>query len=303
MINTQIKIANTVWKNPVSVASGTFGYGEEMAELIDLNAIGAIFVKGLTLQPKQGNPPQRIHETPAGLLNAIGLQNAGVDDFLTIKLPFLGKYDVPVYANISGNTVEQYGELARKLDDSEIAGFEINVSCPNVKEGGIAFGLDPDSIYKVTKEVRKNTGKDIITKLSPNVTDISLMAKQAEAAGADAVSLVNTLLGMTIDIRTRRPYLANNTGGLSGPAIRPVAVRMVHEVRKALSIPIIGMGGIITAEDALEFIIAGADAVSIGTGTFYDPNCSVMVANGIYEFLKDNDIDDIKKITNTLKLN
>ncbi|MDP8218695.1 MAG: dihydroorotate dehydrogenase [Candidatus Theseobacter exili] len=303
MNDLSVQIGKVLWKNPVSVASGTFGCAEEMSEIMDIGKLGAIFAKGLTLKPRSGNPPQRIIETPAGMLNAIGLQNVGVDEFIKNKIPFLANFDVPVYANISGNSEHEYSELAKKLDGSGIAGIEINVSCPNVKKGGMAFGLDPDLVASVTRSVRKSTELDVIVKLSPNVTDISLMAKRAEQEGADAVSLVNTFMGLAIDINQRRPYLANNTGGLSGPAIRPIAVRMVWEVYNSVSIPIIGMGGIVDTDSALEFIIAGATALSVGTGTFYDPLSTVKIVKGINQYFEENNYKKIIELVGSLVFN
>ena len=303
MNDLSVQIGKVLWKNPVSAASGTFGYAEEMSEIMDIGELGAIFAKGLTLKPKHGNPPQRIIETPAGMLNAIGLQNVGVDEFIKNKIPFLANFDVPVYANISGNSEDEYSELAKKLDGSGIAGIEINVSCPNVKKGGMAFGLDPDLVASVTRSVRKSTELDVIVKLSPNVTDISLMAKRAEQEGADAVSLVNTFMGLAIDINQRRPYLANNTGGLSGPAIRPIAVRMVWEVYNSVNIPVIGMGGIVDTGSALEFIIAGATALSVGTGTFYDPLSTAKIVKGLNQFLEKSNSKKIIELVGSLVFN
>lgn len=273
-------------KNPVLAASGTFGYGTEFAPFLDLNELGGLVTKGLSLLPRQGNPPARIVETPAGMLNAIGLQNVGVEAFITGKLPLLRKVGTPVVANIFGETVEEYKEVARRLDGVPgVAGVEVNISCPNVKKGGIVFGTDPKEAARVIGAVRKSTKMPLIAKLSPNVTDIGVMARAAEEAGADAISLINTLTGMVVDVEKRRPVLATATGGLSGPAIRPVAVRMVWQARKAVGVPLIGSGGIMTARDALEFIIAGASAVQVGTASFIDPDSAVKVAAGIDEYL------------------
>ena len=280
-----VNIAGIKMKTPVMTASGTFGFGLEYSDFVDLNQVGAIVVKGTTLAPKVGNSGRRIAETPAGMMNCIGLENPGVDEFITSTMPKLAAYQVPVIVNISGNTVEDYGELAARLDQSGIAGLEVNISCPNVKQGGIAFGTCPESASEVVREVKKKTSLPVIVKLSPNVTDVVLMAKAVEDAGADAISLINTLLGMAIDIKTWRPVLGNTVGGLSGPAVKPVAVRMVWQVAKAVKVPIIGMGGIMTAEDALEFILAGASAVAVGTANFVNPYVSVEVADGIRDYL------------------
>jgi len=280
-----VNIAGIKMKTPVMTASGTFGFGLEYSDFVDLNQVGAIVVKGTTLVPKVGNSGRRIAETPAGMMNCIGLENPGVDEFITNTMPKLAAYQVPVIVNISGNTVEDYGELAARLDQSGIAGLEVNISCPNVKQGGIAFGTCPESAAEVVREVKKKTSLPVIVKLSPNVTDVVLMARAVEDAGADAISLINTLLGMAIDIKTWRPVLGNTVGGLSGPAVKPVAVRMVWQVAKAVKVPIIGMGGIMNAEDAIEFILAGASAVAVGTANFVNPYVSVDVAEGIRDYL------------------
>lgn len=282
----EVRIAGLSFKNPVMTASGTFGYGSEFAPYMDLNKLGAIVVKGLSLYPRQGNPGPRIVETPSGMLNAIGLQNVGVDDFIERKLPLLKGVDTHVIANIFGETVEDYVEVARRLDAAKgVAALEINISCPNVKKGGIVFGTDPNEAFKVVSAVRKATRLPVITKLSPNVTDIKVMVKAAEDGGSDAISLINTITGMAIDVERRRPVLATATGGLSGPAIRPIAVRMVWQAAQVAKVPIIGMGGIVTAKDALEFIIAGATAVQVGTANFIEPDASVKVVDGIEEYL------------------
>jgi dihydroorotate dehydrogenase (NAD+) catalytic subunit len=283
----RVEIAGIGFKNPVMTASGTFGYGSELAPYTDLNGLGAIVVKGLSLKPRQGNPGPRIVETPCGMLNAIGLQNVGVEAFVKEKLPYLKNYSTRVIANIFGETVEDYSEVAGVLDGAEgVCALEVNISCPNVKKGGIVFGTDPFEAAKVVLAVRKATGKPVITKLSPNVTDIKVMVKAVEDAGSDAISIMNTLTGMVVDVEKRRPALATVTGGLSGPAIRPVAVRMVWEARKVASTPIIGIGGIMEAKDALEFIIAGATAVQVGTASFIDPGAAVKVAAGIAEYVE-----------------
>ena len=285
-------------------ASGTFGYAREFEGLVDLNRLGAIIVKGLSLEPTKGNPPPRIVETPCGMLNAIGLENVGIDVFVKEKLPFLQTLFPPIFANIYGTSIEAYAELAARVDELEaIAGVEVNISCPNVKAGGIAFGADPNSAFKVVKAVRKKTSKQLIVKLSPNVTDITIIARSAEEAGADALSLINTITGMAIDIETRRPKIANITGGLSGPAIKPVALRMVWQVAQAAQIPVVGIGGIMTAVDALEFFIAGATAVQIGTANFTNPRTTLEIIDGIEKFLSQNKIDRVADIIGTLETN
>lgn len=290
-------------KNPITVASGTFGYGEEFSEIIDLNQLGGIFVKGLTLKPRKGNPPQRIVETPSGMLNSIGLQNVGVDHFIEKKIPFLKKFDTKVLANINGTTVEEYEELALRLESvPEVSALEINLSCPNVKEGGIHFGSKPDKIFEVTSKVRKRFSRGVLTKLSPNVTDIVPMAEAVQAAKADGVSMVNTFVGMAIDIYKRRPILKSITGGLSGPAIKPIAVRMIHEVYSKLDIPILGMGGIGTVEDVLEFLIAGASAISVGTANFYDPTAPIKILETLKKHMIKFEISSLKEITGSLKV-
>ena len=300
-INLSVTIAGIQLKNPVMTASGTFGYGEECSPYVDLNKLGAIIVKGLSLRPRCGNPTPRIVETPAGMLNAIGLQNVGVDAFIKEKMPFLKKYDVPVIANIFGEDVKEYAEVAKRLDGTGIAGIEINISCPNVKKGGIVFGTNPKEAAKVGRAVKKAARLPIITKLSPNVTDIKIMAKAVEDAGSDAISLINTITGMAIDVENRKPRLANFVGGLSGPAIRPIAVRMVWEVAKVVKVPIIGIGGIMTANDALEFIIAGASAVQVGTANFIEPAATMNILGDIKDYLVRHKIDDIKDLVGSLK--
>ncbi len=281
-----VELAGIKLKNPVLTASGTFGYGEEYAEFVDLNKLGGVIVKGISLKPLSGNPPPRIWETPSGMLNAIGLENPGIDVFLRDKLPFLRQFDTKVIVNIFGYTVEEYAALAERLDDVEgIAGLEVNISCPNVKAGGMVFGTDPATTHELLTAVRSRTKLPIFAKLSPNVTDVTAFARVARDAGCDGLSLINTLLGMAIDVRTGRPRLANCTGGLSGPAIRPVAVRMVWQTAKCVPLPIIGMGGIMTAEDAMEFIIAGAAAVAVGTANFLNPRATLDVLSGIEDIL------------------
>ena len=291
-----VDIAGLKLKTPVMTASGTCGFGLELLDFVDLDKLGALVVKGTSLEPWLGNQGQRIAETPSGMLNAIGLENPGAQAFIKKTLPILKKFDVPVIVNMVGKTLEEYGELASVLDIDGVAALEINISCPNVKAGGMAFGTCPESAAAVVELVKKNTKKPVITKLSPNVTDIAQMAKAVEAAGSDAVSLINTLLGMHIDINKKRPTLGNVFGGLSGPAIRPVAVRMVWQVAQAVKIPVIGIGGITTAEDALEFILAGADAVQIGTASFVEPACVHRVTEGLYDYIRKNGFDNINEL-------
>lgn len=297
MVDLSVKIGKLTLKNPVMSASGTFGYGEEYSEFIDLNRLGAVVVKGLSLKPREGNPPPRIIETPSGMLNSIGLQNIGIERFITEKMPFLRQFDTAVVVNFFGDTIEEYREAAMVLSDVEgIRGLEMNISCPNKEAGWSIFGTDPKMTYKVVSSVRKVTKLPLIVKLSPNVTDISMMARVAEEAGADAISLINTVTGMAIDIKTRRPKLANITGGLSGPAIRPIAVRMVWEASRSVKIPIIGMGGIMNYEDAIEFILAGATAVAVGTANFVNPSVTMDIISGITQFLEGNKIRSVKEI-------
>ncbi len=295
--NLAVDVAGIRMKNPVTTASGTFGFGSEYAPFVDLNRLGAIVVKGTTLLPRRGNPPPRIVETPAGILNAIGLQNPGVDHFIEVALPYLRQFDLPVIVNIAGDTVEDYAALAARLDGVPgVAGLEVNISCPNVKKGGLAFGADPDSAAAVVRAVKGATRLPVVVKLSPNVTSIVRLAEAVVEAGADALSMINTLLGMAIDIRRRRPALANVMGGLSGPAIRPVAVRAVWQVYQALKVPIVGMGGIVTAEDALEFIMAGATAVAVGTANFINPRATTDIIEGIERFLVEEGVSDIQEL-------
>ncbi|MEW6116858.1 MAG: dihydroorotate dehydrogenase [Nitrospirota bacterium] len=301
MVNLAVEIGPLKLKNPVMTASGTFGYGEEYAEFVDLNRLGAIVVKGLSLTPREGNPTPRIVETPAGMLNAIGLQNIGVRAFIKEKLPFLRQFDTPVIANFFGDTIDEYVQAAEELSAADgVRALEMNISCPNKQAGWIVFGTDPKTMDQVVGAVRNVTKLPLIVKLSPNVTDIGCMAKVAEDSGADAVSVMNTITGMVIDIRRRKPVLANATGGLSGPAIRPIAVRMVWEVYKAVKIPIIGMGGIMTAHDAIEFMIAGARAVAVGTANFIMPTATTDICDGIEAFLKEERISDINDLIGSL---
>jgi dihydroorotate dehydrogenase (NAD+) catalytic subunit len=297
-----VDFAGIKLKNPVLTASGTFGYGEEYADIVDLNRLGGIIVKGISLKPIIGNPPPRIWETPSGMLNAIGLENPGIEVFLRDKLPFLRNYDTAVIVNIFGYSIEEYVGVAERLDGAPgVSALEVNISCPNVKAGGIVFGTNVRAAFELLLAVRKATRLPVIAKLSPNVTDITEFAKAARDAGCDGLSLINTLLGMSIDVQSRRPRLANCTGGLSGPAIRPVAVRMVWQAAKAVSIPIIGMGGIMTAEDALEFILAGASAIAIGTANFVNPRATVDVAEGIGDFLRQHGIGSIRELVGQVR--
>jgi dihydroorotate dehydrogenase (NAD+) catalytic subunit len=301
-INLSVDIAGLKLKNPVMTASGTFGYGEEYSEFLDLNRLGAIVVKGLSITPRQGNPTPRIVETPAGMLNAIGLQNIGVKAFIKEKLPFLKQFNIPIIANFFGDSIDEYIQAAEELSNAEgVHALEMNISCPNKQAGWIVFGTDPKTMEQVVTAVRKSTKLPLIVKLSPNVTDIGFMAKIAENAGADAVSLINTITGMVVDVKKRKPVLANNTGGLSGPAVRPIAVRMVWEVCKAVKIPIIGMGGIMNANDALEFLIAGAKAIAIGTANFVNPTATVEIIVGLEKFLIEEGLSDINEIIGSLK--
>ena len=289
-------------KTPILTGSGTFGFGEEFADFVDLSSIGGVVVKGTTLKPRRGNDGVRITETPAGMLNCIGLENPGVEVFLKETLPRIRQYDMNVIVNISGSSVEDYGLLAEKLDATDIAAIEVNISCPNVKEGGNVFGTDPQAAAAVTRAVKSHTGKPVIVKLSPNVTDIVCMAKAVEDAGADAISLINTLLGMQIDIRTWTPVLGNITGGLSGPCVKPVAVRMVWQVAQAVHVPIIGMGGIMSAEDAVEFFLAGASAVAIGTANFTDPSCISKISDDLAAYLTAHRLENIHDLIGKIKI-
>ena len=300
-VDLSVEIAGLKLKNPVMTASGTFGYGLEFEPFFDIGQLGAIAVKGISLKPRAGNPPPRVIETPAGMLNAIGLQNVGVDLFMEEKLPLLKKKGVTVIVNFFGNKEEEYRDLATVLDGVEgVAALEMNISCPNVKAGGIAFGTDPKVAHELTRKIRKCTALPLIVKLSPNVKDIAEMAKSVEEAGADALSMINTITGMSIDIRQRKSKLANMTGGLSGPAIKPVAVRMVWEAAKAVRIPIIGMGGIMNAEDALEFIIAGASSVQVGTANFIHPTAALDIIQGIESFMVEEGVKTISDLIGSI---
>lgn len=301
MINTKVNIAGVTLKNPVMTASGTFGSGSEYSEFVNLNQLGAVVTKGVANVPWPGNPTPRIAETYGGMLNAIGLQNPGIDVFCQRDIPFLRKFDTKIIVNVCGKTEEDYCAVVERLADEDIDMMEINISCPNVKEGGIAFGQDPKAVEQITAAVKKHARQPIIMKLSPNVSDITVMAKAAEAGGADALSLINTLTGMKIDIERQTFAIANKTGGLSGPAIKPVAVRMVYQVANAVSLPIIGMGGIATPEDALEFIMAGATAVSVGTANFFNPYATTEIAAGIENYMEKHQIKDIQDLIGLVK--
>jgi dihydroorotate dehydrogenase (NAD+) catalytic subunit len=300
MTDMSVDIAGVKLKNPIAVASGTFGFGREFAQFYDLSELGAICVKGLTPLPRMGNPPPRIAETPMGMLNSVGLQNPGVDAFIAEELPFLRKYDVKVIANISGSTPDDYGMMSEKLSAAGADIIELNISCPNVRDGGLAFGTKPESAAAVTKSAKKHSAVPVMVKLSPNVTNIVDIAKAAEDAGADALSLINTLLGMRIDINTRRPVLHNNVGGLSGPAVFPVAVRMVYQVRQATELPILGMGGAATWKDAAELMMAGADAVALGTACFSDVYAPIKARDGLEKYLEQRGIS-ARELTGTVK--
>lgn len=301
MADLSVKIAGVKFNNPLIAASGTFGFGREYGEFYPLEKFGGISCKGITLERRSGNPPPRIAETPSGILNAVGLQNPGVDVFIKDDLPWLKRQNTVVIANIAGNTQEEYCEMAEKLSDSDVDMIEMNISCPNVKSGGVQFGTSCESVGEITSAVRRHCKKPLIVKLSPNVTDISEIAKSAEAGGADAVSMINTITGMRIDINSRRPIIHNNTGGMSGPAVFPVAVRMVWQAANAINIPIIGMGGISTWQDAVEMLIAGASALQIGTILFSDPYAPIKINEGLNEYLDKNGIESITQLTGTVK--
>lgn len=300
-MNTNVTIAGVTFKNPVTTASGTFGSGMEYSEYVDLSKLGAVTTKGVSAVPWPGNPTPRVAETYGGMLNAIGLQNPGADVFIERDIPFLRKYNTKIIVNVVGKTTEQYCEVVERLSDCDIDMLEINISCPNVKEGGIAFGQDPKCVEDITREIKKYAKQPVIMKLSPNVTDITEMARAAEAGGADALSLINTLTAMKIDIHKRAFLLANKTGGLSGPAVKPIAIRMVYQVANAVNLPIIGMGGIANAEDALEFIMAGATMVAVGTANFINPMATSEVVGGIEEYMQQYGIADIKELIGCVK--
>lgn len=300
-MNTNVKIAGITFKNPVTTASGTFGSGMEYSEFVNLSTLGAVTTKGVANIPWAGNPTPRVAETYGGMLNAIGLQNPGIDVFIERDIPFLRKFDTKIIVNVVGKTTEDYCAVVERLADCDIDMMEINISCPNVKEGGIAFGQNPRLVEAITSEIKKKAKQPVIMKLSPNVTDITEMAKAAEAGGADALSLINTLTGMKIDINRRAFLLANKTGGLSGPAVKPIAVRMVYQVAQAVKLPIIGMGGIINYEDALEFIMAGASMVAVGTANFINPSVTTEIIQGIENYMKTNRIEDINELIGCVK--
>lgn len=301
MADLSVKIAGVEFNNPIIAASGTFGFGKEYSEFYPLENLGGISCKGITLQKRDGNPPPRVAETPSGMLNAVGLQNPGVDVFIKEDLPWLKQQNTVVIANIAGNTPEEYCEMAEKLSDTDVDMVEMNISCPNVKSGGVQFGTSCESVGAITDAVRKHCTKPLIVKLSPNVTDIVSIAKSAESNGADAISMINTLTGMRIDINTRRPIIRNNTGGMSGPAVFPVAVRMVWQVSGAVNIPIIGMGGISSWQDAAEMLIAGASALQIGTVLFSDPYAPIKINEGLNKFLDENGLKSVSELTGTIK--
>ncbi len=300
-MNTKVNIAGVELKNPITVASGTFGSGMEYDEFVDLNLLGAVTTKGVANVPWPGNPTPRIAETYGGMMNAIGLQNPGIDTFIERDIPFLKTKDTKIIVNVCGKSTEDYLEVVERLADTDIDLMEINVSCPNVKEGGIAFGQDPKALYDITKAIKAKAKQPIIMKLSPNVTDITEMAKAAEAAGTDALSLINTLTGMKIDVNRRTFAVANKTAGVSGPAIKPIAVRMVYQVANAVKLPIIGMGGVMTAEDALEFIMAGASAVAVGTANCHNPYAPVEIIKGIEDYMSKNNVNDINELIGCVK--
>lgn len=303
MINTKVNFCGIDFKNPIVTASGTFGFGMEYNQFVPLEEYGGFGAKGLTRTPRAGNKPPRIAETPCGILNSVGLQNPGVEYFAENIMPILADYDTNVIANMSGNTVEEYCEMAQILSDTAVAAIEMNVSCPNVKHGGLAFGTDPHVVNELTREVKKHCTKPLVVKLSPNVTSISEIAKAAEDGGADGLSLINTLLGMKIDINTRKPVLANNTGGLSGPAVKPVAVRMIHEVYEAVKIPLIGMGGVMNGNDVIELMLAGASLVALGTGLFTNPELILSVKEDIQKYMQRHNIEDINDIIGSAVMN
>ena len=300
-MDMSVNIAGVEWKNPVTVASGTFGSGAEFADYVDINKLGAVTTKGVANVPWAGNPTPRVAEVYGGMMNAIGLQNPGIDLFCERDIPFLKQYDTKIIVNVCGKSTEDYCEVVERLADQPVDMLEINISCPNVKEGGIAFGQDPKAVETITREIKKVAKQPVIMKLSPNVTDITEMARAAEAGGADVLSLINTLTGMKIDIERQKFAIANKTGGMSGPAVKPIAVRMVYQVAQAVKVPIIGMGGIASAEDALEFILAGATAVSIGTANFFNPYATVETVRGIEEYMRRHKVDDINSLIGAVR--
>lgn len=302
MTDLRVNFCGVEFKNPLTTASGTFGFGHEYGEFFDLSQLGGIGVKGLTPTPRAGNPAPRIAETPAGILNCVGLENPGIDRFITEQLPFLRQFNTKIIANVSGNTVEEYEGMVEKISGADVDLIELNVSCPNVKCGGMAFGTQPDMVEEVVSAAKRHARKPLIVKLSPNVTDIAEIARAAVSAGADALSLINTLLGMRIDIETRRPVLSNITGGLSGPAVFPVAVRMVYQVRKAVSVPILGMGGIRTGRDIVEMLLAGADAVAIGTAMFADPTAPVKALEELEEWMERHGVRTVRELSGAVEV-
>lgn len=300
-VNTSVTIAGVAFKNPIITASGTFGFGQEYNEFYDINVLGGMCTKGLTLEKRQGNPGPRVAETPMGMLNSVGLQNPGLDDFMRDDLPFLESLDTVVIVNVAGRTEEDYIAVAERISDTKLAMIELNISCPNVRAGGMAFGIYPESVERITKAVRAHCRKPLVVKLSPNVASIADNARAAENGGADAVSLINTLTGMAVDWRARKPVLANRTGGLSGPAVKPIALRMVNEAYNAVKIPVIGLGGIMTADDVLEFMVAGASAVQIGTANIFDPNAGLNIVNELTNTLKACKIENVGDLVGTLR--
>ena len=300
-MNMSVNIAGVEWKNPVTVASGTFGSGAEYSEFTDLNKLGAVTTKGVANVPWPGNPTPRVAEVYGGMLNAVGLQNPGIELFCKRDIPFLKQYDTKIIVNVCGHSTEEYVEVVKRLADEPVDMLEINISCPNVKEGGIAFGQDPKAVEAITREMKKYAKQPVIMKLSPNVTDITEMARAAEAGGADAVCLIDTISGMKIDVNRRKFVLANKTGGMSGPAIHPVAVRMVYQTAQAIKIPIIGMGGIMTAEDAIEMILAGATAISVGTANFVNPKTTMEIVDGIKKYMEKYHVNDIKELVGAVQ--
>jgi len=300
-LNMEVDLNGLKLKNPITVASGTFGFGREYAEYIDLNKLGGIMVKGLTLEDRQGNPAPRIAETPMGMLNSVGLQNPGIEYFIREELPFLKEFDTAIIANINGTNIEEYCKIAEKASVDGVHSLELNISCPNVKAGGLAFGTDPEMVHKVVSKVRGFTDKHLIVKLTPNVTDIRVIAKAAEEARADCLSMINTIAGMVIDIDSRKPILARGIGGMSGPAVKPVAVRMVYEAAQVVNIPIIGMGGISNASDGVEFMLAGASAISVGTANFSNPAITMEILDGFTEYMNKNDIESIRELTGAIR--
>jgi dihydroorotate dehydrogenase (NAD+) catalytic subunit len=296
-----VEICGVHFKNPIITASGTFGFGKEYSDYVDINSIGGIAVKGLTLNPRRGNPPPRVAETPSGIINSVGLQNPGVDYFIEHELPGLLKYNTNIIVNINGNTVEEYCQVAERLRDGPVQLLELNISCPNVKEGGVAFGTDPDMVYHITRVVKAHARQPVLVKLTPNVSDIKEIALAAQEGGGDGISLINTVLGMAIDAKTRRPILKNVVGGLSGPAIKPIALRMVWEVAQVVNIPIVGMGGVVKGEDVVEFLLAGATAVAVGTANLVTPTACMDILRELIEYMRKNEVKDIKELVGGLR--